>query len=612
MSIWKQIRQRLIGEPLATHQFVHERLTNMQGLAIFGADALSSTAYATEEILVVLAAAATHTKFSAVIALAITVLIFIVAFSYRQAIYAYPQGGGVYNVAKENLGETAALVGAASLLIDYILTAAVSVTAGIAAITSAFPFLYQHRVALGILVILALMWANMRGVRESGKIFSVPTYIFIFSFALLIGYGFFRHAIGTFPVILPIGQPLAEPMGALGILLILHAFAAGCTAMTGIEATSNGVQAFKAPESKNAARTMIRMALFLGAIFMGITLLAYWGKVVPVDGETVVSQIAHALFDGGPFYYLIQGATALILILAANTPFADFPRVASQLAKDNYFPRQFYNLGSRLVFNNGIMVLAAIAAALIYLFGGSVHALIPLYAVGVFLGFSLSQLGMILHWKKQSGPHKRSILINSVGFAATSVVFVLVFFSKFAHGAWILVPGIILLVLAMKKIRSHYASVEKMMSLGNPTPETASNKTMIILVSRLSRATLHSIRFAKSLNPARIRAVHVATEPKIVEKLKQDWARHVSDVPLDILTSEYRDLIDPLLKYLAEVEKQYANDALIVVIPQFVPQKLWQHFLYNKTAQRLRTEIEKDPNNHAQILEVPIKPTQFK
>ncbi len=614
MPLWKKIKQKLLGKPIATRQAQHERLTNIQGLAIFGADAMSSTAYATEEILYVLAAAGVaHSIATIWISLAIVILILIVAISYRQVIFAYPQGGGVYNVAKENLGETAALVGGASLWIDYILTVAVSVAAGIAAITSAFPILYPHRVALGIVVILILMWANLRGVRESGKIFSIPTYIFIGSFGLLILYGVLRFLTGTFPVIAPSPDAIQNPLGPLALLLILHAFAAGCTAMTGIEATSNGVQAFKAPESKNAAKTMTWMAIILGSIFLGVSLLAYWSKVVPLAHETIISQIAHALFDGGPFYYLIQVATALILLLAANTPFADFPRVASQHAKDGYFPRQFFNLGSRLVFTNGIIVLSVAAGILLYLFGGSVNALIPLYAVGVFLGFSMSQIGMIVHWKRLGAKkHKRNIIINAVGFVASSIVFIVVFFSKFSHGAWILVPSIIGVVLAMKQIKKHYDSAEKMVELGHPTPETAANKMMIILVSRLSRATLHAIRFAKSLNPVRMRAVHVAIDQKAADELKEKWPKYVPDVPLDILPSEYRDLIEPLLLYLADIEKQYANDSLIVVMPQFVPEKFWQHFLYNKTTSRLHREIEQDPRNHAQILEVPIKSSQFK
>lgn len=617
MPFWKKIRQKLLGAPLSTSRMAYERLTNLQGLAIFGSDAMSSTAYATEEILWVLAAAgAAFSIVSVWISLAIAALILIIAISYRQVIYAYPQGGGVYNVAKENLGETAALVGAASLWIDYILTAAVSVAAGVAAITSAFPAFYQYRVALGILVLLGLMWANLRGVRESGKIFSIPTYVFIFSFAFMIIYGIFRFLTGTFPVIGSVGQPVANPIGIVGLLLILRAFAGGCTALTGIEATANGVQAFKPPESKNAAKTVMRLAIILGSIFLGITVMAYWAKVIPNAQETVVSQISRGLLGGtSPFYYLIQAITALILLLAANTPFADFPRIASLQAKDGYFPRQFYTLGSRLVFSNGIIVLAIAASFLIYFFGGSVHALIPLYAVCVFLGFSISQLGMIVHWIKTGLTtrwHWHNILINFVGFVATSIVFLIVLFSKFSHGAWILIPGVVLIVSIAKKIKKHYDDVEKMTALDSQTLKTLPNKTLIILIPRFNSAVQYSIRFAKSLNPERMRAVHIAIDPKIAGDTKEKWLNYLPEVPLDILESEYRDIIGPLLDYLAEIEKRWVGDSLIVIIPQFVPQKFWHYFLHNQTGQRLRKEIEQDPRNHAQILEVPIKLTQFK
>ncbi len=612
ITFLKNIRHKLIGRPLATSQGVNERLSNMQGLAIFGADPLSSTAYGTDEILLALTAAGVSSSVVSVwIAIAIGILILIVSISYRQAIFAYPQGGGVYNVAKENLGTTATLVGAASLLIDYILTAAVSVVAGVAAITSAFPSIYDHRIIIGILVIVFLMWINLRGVRQSGRIFAIPTYVFLFSYAAFIIYGLFRFATHSFPVVATASTGTLDSLGAIGLLLILHTFAAGCTAMTGIEAISNGVKAFKAPEPKNASKTMLYMAFLLGVIFICITLFAHWAKIVPVADQTIVSQIAHALFNDNPFYYLIQIATALILLLAANTPFADFPRLMSLGAKDGYLPHQFYNLGSRLVFSQGIIFLSAMAALLIYVFNGSVHALIPLYAVGVFLGFSLSQLGMIVHWKKV-GHHKPNMIINTIGFIATTIVFLIVFFSKFTHGAWLLVPGVILIVLAMKKIRDHYASVEKMMELNKPLLETAQSKAIIILVAAVNRATQHAVQFAKSLNPVRIRAVHVASEPQNLEAFKEKWVKNFPEVELDILPSQYRDLIEPLLIYLSETEKKWPDNALIVVIPQFVPQKFWQHFLYNKTAQRLGKEIEEDPNNHAQILELPIKPDQFK
>lgn len=603
---WKEY---FLGKPLATRSGIHERLSNMQGLAIFGADALSSTAYATEEILLVLVAFSTGAfSFSVPIALSIAGLIFLVAISYQQVIHAYPQGGGVYNVAKKNLGEYPALVGGASLLIDYVLTVAVSTTAGVAAITSAFPMLFPHRVLLGIVAIVLLTWVNLRGIRESGKLFSVPTYIFIGSFVLMIGYGIWRHMLGTFPVVAVGALGTTSIAPSVGALLLLRAFAAGCTAMTGIEAVSNGVPAFKKPESENAARTLKRMALLLGVIFVGITFMAYWGKVVPIHNETILSQIARLLFDHSPIYYLIQASTALVLLLAANTPFADFPRVASQLSKDGYFPHQFYNLGSRLVFANGIILLSLFSCLLVYFFGGNVHALIPLYAVGVFLGFSISQFGMIRHWLNRGPGHGKNIAINTIGLLATVIVFVIVFLSKFIHGAWILIPGILLLVSGMKKIKQHYIKVEKALAIGdNPLPVVLPEKTAVLLVSQCNSSSLYALKIAKSFEPAHIRAVHVAIDEKEGTQLKKQWQQHVQDVPIDIVPSQYRDIIGPILEYLKNIDRQWKNDSIIVFIPQIVPSRWWHYFLHNQTNKRIQLAIEQDPDINPDIYGVTVK-----
>lgn len=607
----REFKNYLLGKPLSVKAIRHERLTNTQGLAIFGSDALSSTAYATEEILLVLVGAGAYLTFASIpIAFCITILIFLIAVSYRQVIHAYPQGGGVYNVAKQNLGELPSLIGAASLLVDYILTAAVSIAAGVAAITSTFDGLYQHRVIIGILFIAFLAWMNLRGVRESGRLFSIPTYAFVASFAIMISYGIWRLFEGTLPVAPAITQQ-TESLGLLGIVMVLRAFAAGCTAMTGIEATSNGVQAFKSPEADNASKTLIYMAFILGSIFLGITVLGYYLHVTPSDSETVISQIARTLFGRNFFYFLIQGATALILLLAANTPFAGFPRVASQLAKDGYFPRQFLNLGSRLVFGNGIIFLSLVSALLIYLFQGKVHALIPLYAVGVFLGFSLSQWGMIRHWLKTGQPNKRKIAINVVGLAATTIVLGIVFFFKFLHGAWMLVPAIAILVFWMKKIKSHYTETELALSLeGNPIPDIFPDKTIIVLVSSLNRAALHAIKFAATLSPAHIQALHVAISNEDADSLRAKWAKQVPAVPIDILVDEYRDLIGPIIQYLKNAEKRWEGDSMIVILPELVPKNFWGRLLHNQTATYIRIAIEQDPEINAEIIEVPIKMNQ--
>jgi len=599
----------LIGKPLATAAIAHERLTNLQGLAIFGSDALSSTAYATEEILLVLAAGMASMSFISVyISIAIAVLIFVVAFSYRQVIYAYPQGGGVYNVAIKNLGEYPALTGAASLLIDYVLTAAVSTTAGIAAITSAFPDLYPHRVILGILVIILLTLANLRGVRESGKLFSIPTYFFLLSFLILIGYGAFRFFTGTFPISTAVVSAPAESIGILGIVLILHAFASGCAAMTGIEAVSNGVQAFKFPESKNSAKTLMRMAIILGVIFLGISSLAYLAKVTPIAHETILSQIANLLFNHGIFYYIIQFSTALILLLAANTPFAGFPRVASQLAHDGYFPRQFLNLGSRLVFANGIFLLSAFAALLIFFAQGSVHALIPLYAVGVFLGFSISQFGMVMHWFKLGYGHTKNIIINAIGFSATALVFFVVLYSKFAIGAWILIPAVISIIFIMKRIKAHYIRTEKILSLeNNMLPEIMPEKTMIILVQRVDRGALYALKMARSFQPARIIALHVAIDRAEGDELRRQWVKYAPDIEIDVLFSEYRDLVHPIMDYLKATDKRWTNDRLTLIVPQVALTKWWHYFLHNQTMRRLQLAIDQEPDLNPDIFEVTVK-----
>ena len=604
-----RLRNFFIGKPLATKNLIHERLTNLQGLAIFGSDALSSTAYATEEILLVLAVAGAATSFISIpIAIVIAALIVLVAVSYRQAIFAYPQGGGVYNVAKENLGETPALIGAASLVVDYILTAAVSVVAGVAAITSAVPALYPHRVLVGIIVIGLLTWANLRGVKESGKLFSVPTYIFILTMLGTVAYGFWKYFSGTLPTVNPVHA--TDTLSSLGMFLILRAFAAGCTAMTGIEAVSNGVQAFKAPESRNAARTIVRMAVVLGSVFLGLTFLAHWMHVVPIASgeETVISMIARALFGTTPLYFLVQAATSVILLLAANTPFAGFPRVASQLAKDGYFPRQFFNLGRRLVFANGIMFLSLFSAALVYLFDGSVHALIPLYAVGVFLGFSISQFGMIKHWQTAGAGNKKSIVINMIGCIATSVVLVVVFVSKFSHGAWVLVPAVIGFVLFMKSIKGHYTRVAYALSLnGGPVPDVFPEKTAVFLIADVNRATLYGMKFIRSLKPAHIQAFHVSMSTEDAEAFRKRWQGFFPDISLDIVVSEYRDLVGPILVYLKQVNERWKNDDLIVVMTEIVPDRIHHFFLHNQTAFRIRLAIEQDPDINAEIFAIPVK-----
>jgi amino acid transporter len=578
------LKRWVVGPPMPLAQARHERLNKRVALAVFSSDALSSVAYATEEILLVLVlagAAAAH--LTAPIAVSITALLVIVTISYQQTIHAYPSGGGSYIVARANLGTVPGLVAAAALLVDYVLTVAVSVAAGVAAITSAFPELATHKVALGVLCVAGIAMANIRGVRESGRIFAVPTYVFIVSFGLLVAVGAYRLLTGTLPPAAP--SPVASTE-ALTWFLVLRAFSSGCTAMTGTEAISNGIPAFRPPESRNAAITLGVMALILGTLFVGITVLASALGVLPAENETVVSQIARRLFGGGLFYYLIQASTALILVLAANTSFADFPRLASLLARDRFVPRQFATLGERLVFSNGILVLAGFAALLIVIFGGDTHALIPLYAVGVFISFTLSQAGMVRHWWTHRGPGWRHrIAINGVGATTTGVVAVVIAVTKFTHGAWIVVLVVPILVASFVAMRRHYDDVALGLSLEGFDSPPEFQHTVLVLIGDVHRGVVRAIQYARTLAPtAAVRAVYVETDPAQTRRLEEKWARWGLGVPLVVLTSPYRSLLRPLLDYIDQIQARGDDQMVTVVLPEFLPRRWWQHILHNQTA----------------------------
>lgn len=595
MMFFAKLRAFLLGEPLDTRQTSRERLSNPQGLAIFASDSLSSTAYATEEILLVLVAAgAVAFTYSIPIASAIGILVFVVAISYRQLIHAYPQGGGAYTVSRDNLGELTALTAGATLFVDYVLTVAVSIAAGTAAITSAFPQLYPWKIAIALGTLVFIAWGNLRGVRESGKLFAIPTYMFIFSALSVIGYGLWRYLSGTFPEAVSGAATLPQTASAITLFLILRAFAAGCTALTGIEATSNGVRAFRPPEAKNAANTMTVMAVLLAIIFVGLTVLANALAVIPKAEETVVSQIAAGLLDKNYFYFLVQFSTAAILLLAANTAFAGFPRLGSILAKDKYFPHQFYQLSSRLVYSSGIIILAIAAGGLLILFRANTHLLIPLYAVGVFLVFTISQFGMVRHWirRHKHGKHRINMYINAFGGTLTAVVLAVVFITKFRYGAWMLVPAIFALIILMQTIRRHYGSVAAQLSLANPPPSIPEEKTVIIPVSGVHQGTLKAVEFIKLLNPEHILAVHVSTDPEEAETVRKKWVRYIPGIPLEIIESPHRELIEPLINYIESVQKQWEKDIVIVALPEFVPTKFWHHFLHNQTAKHIRDTLE--------------------
>jgi amino acid transporter len=646
------IKRLVIGKALTSEQATHERLDKKTALAVFSSDALSSTAYATEEILLVLAAAVAFGQTYAFryvipISIGIAVLLIIVTTSYRQTIHAYPSGGGAYIVAKENLGVTPGLTAAAALLVDYVLTVSVSVAAGVAAITSAaqgtrYAWLGQHRVTLCLLCIAFIALINLRGVRESGALFAIPTYLFIISFLLMIGYGFIHYSIVGGAARIPGADELKIAEGyatqPLNLLLLLGAFSNGCSALTGIEAISNGVQAFKPPEARNAAITLTWMAALLATMFLGTSVLAYLYGVHPHANETVISQFARLMFTGPMlwFYYLVQAATAAILVLAANTSFADFPRLSSLLARDRFLPRQLANRGDRLVFSNGIIILALFSGLLVAVFEGDTSRLIPLYAVGVFLSFTLSQVGMVKHWLtvrnqqqesrqgvvEQPGagslgdgrplpdvelevaerhlPHfiddevtapanwKKSIIVNAVGAVATAIVLVVFILTKFIHGAWIVVIVTPLLVLIFRAIHNHYLSVARQLSTEGLEPLRAVNHTVIVPISGIHRGVINALQYAKSIAPQNVTAVYVDFDGESTARVRNKWEQWGQGIKLVVLPSPYRELTRPLLRYINQLERRRDEDIITVVIPEFVPAIWWQHLLHNQSSLLLK------------------------
>lgn len=655
-----ELKRFIIGRALRTEQASHERLAKKTALAVFSSDALSSTAYATEEILLVLAVAAAFGqagafKYVVPISIGIALLLIIVAISYRQTIHAYPSGGGAYIVAKENLGTNAGLVAGASLLVDYVLTVAVSIAAGVAAITSMvqgtrYAWLDEHKVLLCLIFIAFIAVANLRGVRESGAFFAAPTYAFLISFLFMIGYGLFSYYTygGTAPVPGPEEIKTAEgyTLQPLTLFLLLGAFSNGCAALTGIEAISNGVPAFKKPEARNAATTLVIMAALLTIMFLGTSVLAYLYGVHPHESETVISQFARIMFTGPMFwfYYVVQIATALILVLAANTSFADFPRLGSLLARDRFLPRQFANRGDKLVFSNGIVILAVFASVLVIAFAGDTSRLIPLYAVGVFLSFTLSQSGMVRHWLKERGRvHKRkaeahgeleqprgkallkgptdtsqalpdaelaaseergptfvtdevtdsshwkkSIAINAVGAIATFIVLCVFVATKFIHGAWIVVVVIPLLVVMFRAIFNHYVGVAKQLSTEGLEELRPIEHTVIVPISGIHRGVVSALQYAKSIAPEHVQAIYVDFDEEATAKLREKWERWGAGVKLVVLPSPYRELTRPLLRHIDRLVRKHDTDLVTVVLPEFVPARWWQHLLHNQSSLMLK------------------------
>ncbi len=578
------LKRVLVGQPIPTAQARHERLSKPLGLAVFASDNLSSVAYASEEILRVLVVAGAAAMVLAVpVSVAIAVVIAIVISSYRQTILAYPQGASDYIVAKDNLGPLAGLTAGAALLIDYTLTVAVSVSAGIAALTSAVPALYPYRVGLCVAAIALIAVGNLRGLRESGKLFAFPSYLFIAGFLVLTGLGFFRYVFGEVPIasrpVLPV-----EPAGALTAVLVLRAFASGAVALTGIEAVADGVPAFKPPEVVNARAVLTILGIIMVTLFLGTTTLCVLYGIVPDEQETVVSQLAWAVFGGGPAYYYVQTVSMLILVLAANTAFADFPRLAFFMARDGYLPRQFRNRGDRLVYSNGVVILAVTAAVLVMLFYGSTHALIPLYAVGVFTSFTLSQTSMVRRWLQQRPPGWwwRSVL-NGAGAATTALVLVVVAATKFADGAWIVVVLLAGLVMTFRAIKSHFDDVARQLSLDGFDPPRPKEHTVLVLVGDLHRGVVEAIQYAQALSPS-AKAVYVEVDPERTHRLEERWGKYGMGAPLIVLTSPYRSLLSPLLEYIDHLQEHREQHVVTMIIPEFIPARWWQNLLHNQTA----------------------------
>ena len=579
------VKRLIVGKPIPTHLSHHERLSRVTGLAVLSSDALSSVAYATEEILrVLILGGLASLNFARPIGFLIAGLLALVAFSYRQTIHAYPNGGGAYIVSKDNLGSGAALVAASALLIDYTLTVAVSIAAGVAAVTSAFPTLHVNRVELSLVFLIILAVGNLRGIRESGRIFAVPTYFFIAMVLMLLAVGAWRYLTGS---IQPIVTRDAVPVGSgmLGWFMLLTAFSNGCTAMTGVEAVSNGVPAFRPPESRNAAQTLVTMAVLAITMFVGITLLAQAYHVVPSESETVISQIARGTFGGrGVPYFSVQLATMLILVLAANTAYSDFPRLASIVARDGYLPRQFTNQGDRLAFSNGIVALSVFAGVLLVVFRGDTHALIPLYMIGVFISFTLSQTGMVLHWRRLRDPGWRTnAFVNGLGALATGIVLVIVAATKAVEGAWIIIVLIPVLVWVFTATQRHYSRVAAQLSLKGWRGEGPQHSVVLVPIGGVHRAVLQATAYATSLSDD-VRALFVETDSAATERVRCDWEKWGNGTRIDILQSPYRSLMEPLLEYIERLQTERPHDYVTVVLPEFVPARWWQHLLHNQRA----------------------------
>lgn len=607
-SLATVLKRLFVGRPFATTEQEHQRIPKTIALAVFSSDAISSTAYAAQEMLLVIAlfaslSAALDTLVP--IAIAVAVLLALVASSYRQTIFEYPNGGGSYVVSRENLGETPSLVAGGSLLVDYILTVAVSICAGVRAITSipALSGLTNDRVVLCLIAIGIITLANLRGVRESGRLFAAPTYLYIFSLIGLIFFGLTKSYLGWFGGVgtIPV-EPYAEYIkeenlqlfgGTLTLFIVLKGFSSGAVALSGVEAISNGVPAFRRPESRNASTTLVWMALILGSTLFGVCLLASRLHPFPFEtGPSVFSQMGLAVFGNGPMYLILQFATAGILLLAANTAYADFPRLSSIIAKDGFLPRQLANRGDRLVFSNGVILLALAAATLVVIFGGNESALIPLYAVGVFTSFTLSQAGMVRHHMKEHEPGwRRKMAINGVGACATLLVTLVVATTKFTSGAWVSILVVAVVFVLFRMVHAHYRRVGESLRVPEGYRPPRQKHTVVVLVGRVHTGVLQALSYARSLNPDHLVAMTVVSDEEEQHRIDDDWAKFGLDVPLEIVYSPYRELTKPTLRFIDELDQRWDDDFLTVVIPEFVVRRWWEHLLHNQSALILKGRL---------------------
>jgi amino acid transporter len=613
------VKRALVGTPIDSSSSHHSLLSKRIALPVFCSDPLSSVAYATDQILLVLVlGGVTALTWTPWVGLAVIALLAIVVTSYRKTVYAYPGGGGAYAVAKDQFGQTTALVAASALVVDYILTVAVSVTSGVANFTSAFPGLVSYAVPMSVALVGLLTFMNLRGIRESGTTFAAPTYLFIFSVMLLIVVGLVKMALGI-PVVAEssaLQVHAAEATGATAIFLLLRAFASGCTALTGVEAVSNGVPYFKPPKSKNAAGVLLAMGVLAITMFGGVTLLAVKSGVhlsednatlgLPADAvqPTVLAQLGQAVFGTGSIgFYALQIFTTFVLVLAANTAYNSFPIMGSVLGRDGYLPRQFGRRGDRLVFSNGILFLAGASVLLIVVFDASVTRLVQLYILGVFLSFTISQAGMVKHWNqelrrttsgKERGVMQRARVVNAVGAVVTACVLVIVIATKFSHGAWLVMIAVPVFFAVMVGINRHYRRVDDAMAPAPGGVRLPSRVHAVVLVSRLHSPAMQALAFARATRPDDLVALHVQTDRSDISALQEVWNDRQIPVPLVCLESPYRDLTQPVIDYVRGVRRESPRDMVAVYIPEYVVTHWWEHLLHNQSALRLRVRLRQE------------------